>query len=82
MAGQDKAQKTEEPTDRGKKKALIKKVHHGKRGRYASFRLTAHQDLVVRLVISQWPKNGSIQPPNDASYTLTAVSKCSRRETH
>ena len=67
---------------RGKKKALIKKVHHGKRGRYASFRLTAHQDLVVRLVISQWPKNGSIQPPNDASYTLTAVSKCSRRETH
>jgi len=61
---------------RGTKSAIIKKIVSGKGGRKAAIRVIAQRDIDLRVVISQWPKKGSIKPPSDARYKIIAKSKC------
>jgi hypothetical protein len=61
---------------RGTKTATVKKITSGRRGKKAALRVRATRDLTARLVVSRWPKKGTVKPPKDARYKLTADWKC------
>jgi len=64
---------------RGSGTALVKKIRSGRHGRKASVSIKALRDVKVRLVVSRWPKKGTVKPPKDARYKLTADWKCKPR---